>query len=135
MKYILHKNVINLNNIELSENSNHNHNHKKKIIYHLNNIKLNGLSFKINYSFYNKKDGFYYFYIINNNDLLFLKSIDDFLFNKLNNYKSFIIKNNILKIKIINKNYINHLNKNIYISLYYINNKNFNNNYILNIYG
>ena len=132
MKYILHKNHINLNNIELSKN--HKNHNKIKIIYHLNNnIKLNGLTFKLSFYKYFKSNNYYYFYI-NNLDLSFIINFDDFFDRKLKNYKRIII-NNILKIKIkvINKKKYN-LDKNNFIYITFDSIFKYNNSFI-NIYS
>tara|TARA_B100000214_G_C23964146_1_gene626867 strand:- start:792 stop:1181 length:390 start_codon:yes stop_codon:yes gene_type:complete len=69
-----------------------------KLMYDINNIFMIGITLKLRYNRLKYKDLFIYLFI-DNEDILLLKKIDDYFSKKLYLYESFIINNNIIKIK------------------------------------
>ena len=69
-----------------------------KLMYDINNIFMIGITMKISYNRLKYKDLFIYI-SVDAEDILLLKKIDDYFSKELCSYESFIINNNIIKIK------------------------------------
>ena len=105
MNIFIKKKIFDTENIYIKKNN--------KIIYNLNNIQLLGIPITINNFTYKIINNIIHINLLDENDILFFKKIDDYFKNKFKNFRSFFL-NNKITVKCSNiSSFTNEININI----------------------